>query len=153
MEKLIKSATVLDPHLIKKDFPVFKRRVNGKPLIYLDNAATSQKPESVINSIDNYYRNHNSNIHRGVHTLSYESTVMYEDAHKKVAELIGAEDWRNIIFTRNATESINLLAYGWGLHNLKEGDEVLITIMEHHSNIVPWQMLRDLKGIKINVLG
>jgi cysteine desulfurase/selenocysteine lyase len=153
MEKLIKSATVLDPLLIKNDFPVFKRRVNGKPLIYLDNAATSQKPESVINSIDNYYRNHNSNIHRGVHTLSYESTVMYEDAHKKVAELIGAEDWRNIIFTRNATESINLLAYGWGLHNLKEGDEILITIMEHHSNIVPWQMLRDLKGIKINVLG
>lgn len=153
MEKLIKSATVLDPHLIKNDFPVFKRRVNGKPLIYLDNAATSQKPESVINSIDNYYRNHNSNIHRGVHTLSYESTVMYEEAHQKVAEFIGAEDWRNIIFTRNATESINLLAYGWGLHNLKEGDEILITIMEHHSNIVPWQMLRDLKGIKINVLG
>lgn len=153
MEKLIKSTTVLDPHLIKNDFPVFKRRVNGKPLIYLDNAATSQKPESVINSIDNYYRNHNSNIHRGVHTLSYESTVMYEEAHKKVAEFIGAEDWRNIIFTRNATESINLLAYGWGLHNLKEGDEILITIMEHHSNIVPWQMLRDLKGIKINVLG
>lgn len=153
MEKLIKSSGSFDPQLIKADFPVFKRKVNGKPLIYLDNAATTQKPESVINCIDNYYRNHNSNIHRGVHTLSYESTVMYEDAHKKVADLIGAKDWKEIIFTRNATESINLLAYGWGLHRLKEGDEVLITIMEHHSNIVPWQMLRDLKGIKINVLG
>jgi len=153
MEKIIKSAGAFDPVLIKNDFPIFKRRVHGKPLIYLDNAATTQKPESVINSIDNYYRRHNSNIHRGVHTLSYESTVMYEDAHKKVAELIGAKDWREIIFTRNATESINLLAYSWGLHELKEGDEVLITIMEHHSNIVPWQMLRDLKGIKINVLG
>jgi cysteine desulfurase/selenocysteine lyase len=153
MEKLIKSSGAFDPLLIKNDFPIFKRRVHGKPLIYLDNAATTQKPQSVIHTIDNYYRRHNSNIHRGVHTLSYESTVMYEDAHKKVADFIGARDWRNIIFTRNATEAINLLAYGWGLHNLKKGDEVLITIMEHHSNIVPWQMLRDLKGIKINVLG
>ena len=153
MEKLIKSNASFDPNLIKNDFPIFKRKVHGKPLIYLDNAATTQKPESVINCIDNYYRNHNSNIHRGVHTLSYESTVMYEEAHKKVADFIGAKDWKEIIFTRNATESINLLAYGWGLHQLKEGDEVLITIMEHHSNIVPWQMLRDLKGIKIKVLG
>lgn len=153
MEKLIKSSGSFDPDLIKNDFPVFKRKVNGKPLIYLDNAATTQKPESVIDCIDNYYRKHNSNIHRGVHTLSYESTVMYEEAHKKVADFIGAKDWKEIIFTRNATESINLLAYGWGLHRLKEGDEVLITRMEHHSNIVPWQMLRDLKGIKINVLG
>ncbi len=152
MEKLIKSSS-FNPELLKNDFPIFKRKVNGKPLIYLDNAATSQKPKSVINCIDNYYKNHNSNIHRGVHTLSYESTVMYEDAHKKVADFIGAQDWKEIIFTRNATESINLLAYGWGLHNLKEGDEIIITIMEHHSNIVPWQMLRDLKGIKINVLG
>jgi cysteine desulfurase/selenocysteine lyase len=152
MEKLIKSSS-FNPELLKNDFPIFKRKVNGKPLIYLDNAATSQKPKSVINCIDNYYKNHNSNIHRGVHTLSYESTVMYEDAHKKVADFIGAQDWKEIIFTRNATESINLLAYGWGLHNLKKGDEIVITIMEHHSNIVPWQMLRDLKGIKINVLG
>ena len=153
MEKLIKTNDTFDPLIIKQDFPVFEREVNGKPLIYLDNAATTQKPQSVIDCIDNYYRRHNSNIHRGVHTLSYESTVMYEESHKKVAEFIGAEDWKNIIFTRNATESINLLAYGWGLHNLKEGDEILITIMEHHSNIVPWQMLRDLKGVKINVLG
>lgn len=153
MEKLIKSTEAFDPNILKKDFPVFERKVHGKPLIYLDNAATTQKPQSVIDCIDNYYRNHNSNIHRGVHSLSYESTVMYEDAHKKVADFIGADKWNEIIFTRNATESINLLAYGWGLHSLEEGDEVLITIMEHHSNIVPWQMLRDVKGIKINVLG
>jgi len=152
MEELIKPPS-FKPETIKKDFPILKRNVNGKPLIYLDNAATSQKPECVIDCIDNYYKNHNSNIHRGVHTLSYESTVMYEDAHKKVADFIGARDWKEIVFTRNATESINLLAYGWGLHNLKEGDEILITIMEHHSNIVPWQMLRDIRGIKINVLG
>ena len=153
MEKLIQRSGSIDPNLLKKDFPVFERKVHGKPLIYLDNAATTQKPQSVIDCIDNYYRNHNSNIHRGVHTLSYESTVMYEDAHKKVADFIGADKWNEIIFTRNATESLNLLAYGWGLHRLEEGDEVLITIMEHHSNIVPWQMLRDVKGIKINVLG
>ncbi|MEM7008361.1 MAG: cysteine desulfurase [Thermodesulfobacteriota bacterium] len=153
MEKLIKDNIMFDPNILKEDFPVFKREVNGKPLVYLDNAATTQKPKSVIDCIDNYYRKHNSNIHRGVHTLSYESTVMYEDAHKKVAEFIGADKWSEIIFTRNATESLNLLAYGWGLHSLKEGDEVLITIMEHHSNIVPWQMLRDVAGIKINIVG
>lgn len=131
---------------------MLKRLVNGKRLVYLDNAATTQKPLSVIECIEDYYKLHNANIHRGVHTLSYESTVMYEEGHKKVAELIGAKDWREIIFTRNATESINLIAYGWGLHNLHEGDEVVITIMEHHSNIVPWQMLRDLKGITLKYI-
>ena len=153
MERLIKENESLDPKLLKNDFPVFEREVNGKPLIYLDNAATTQKPKSVIECIDTYYRKHNSNIHRGVHTLSYESTVMYEDAHKKVADFIGADKWGEIIFTRNATESLNLMAYGWGLHKLSEGDEVIITLMEHHSNIVPWQMLRDVRGIKINVIG
>lgn len=152
MSKLIRAKEGFDPLDFKKDFPVFNRRVNGHPLVYLDNAATTQKPKSVIDCISNYYESHNSNIHRGVHTLSYESTVMYEDAHKKVAKFINAPDWTNIIFTRNATESINLVAYGWGLHNLKEGDEVLTTIMEHHSNIVPWQMLRDVKGINIKYL-
>ena len=110
-------------------------------MVYLDNAATSQKPASVINALENYYINSNSNVHRGIHTLSYESTVDYENAHKRVAELIGACSWREIVFTRNATESLNLIAYSWGLNNLVEGDEVLISIMEHHSNIVPWQMM------------
>lgn len=153
MENNIKSQSLLDSVRIKNDFPVFHRIVNGKPLVYLDNAATTQKPKSVIDCIGNYYTNHNSNIHRGVHTLSYESTVMYEQAHQKVADFINADDWKEIIFTRNATESINLLAYAWGLHNLKKGDEILISLMEHHSNIVPWQMLRDIKGIKIKVIG
>lgn len=152
IERLVKETEKLDPHRIKEDFPVLKREINGNRLVYLDNAATTQKPLSVIECIEDYYKLHNSNIHRGVHTLSYESTVLYEEGHKKVAELIGASDWTEIIFTRNATESINLVAYGWGLHNLKEGDEVVITIMEHHSNIVPWQMLRDVKGIKLKYL-
>lgn len=152
MERLIKADQTFDPHKIKEDFPVLKRLVNGKRLVYLDNAATTQKPLSVIDCIEDYYKLHNANIHRGVHTLSYESTVMYEEGHKKVAELIGAKDWTEIIFTRNATESINLVAYGWGLHNLHEGDEVVITIMEHHSNIVPWQMLRDVKGITLKYI-
>lgn len=152
MERAADKKTAFDPLRLREDFPILGRKVNGKPLIYLDNAATTQKPKPVIDTLKNYYETHNSNIHRGVHTLSYESTVLYEDAHKKVAGFIGAPDWRSIVFTRNATESINLVAYAWGLRNLKEGDEVLITLMEHHSNIVPWQMLRDRIGIKLNFL-
>ncbi|GBD38889.1 putative cysteine desulfurase [bacterium HR37] len=142
----------LDPYEIRKDFPIFERKIRGKPLIYLDNAATTQKPRSVIESEKRFYEEINANIHRAVYTLSYEATVLYEEAHKKVADFIGAKSWREIVFTRNATESINLVAYGWGLRRLKEGDEVLLTIMEHHSNIVPWQMLRDLKGITLRFL-
>ncbi len=141
-----------DVNKIRSDFPILKRQINGSPLIYLDNAATTQKPLQVIESISNFYKDRNSNIHRGVHTLSYEATTLYESAHKKVADFIGASKWQEIVFTRNATESINLVAYGWGLRKLSEGDEVIITIMEHHSNIVPWQMLRDIKGIKVKVL-
>ncbi|HWP93935.1 MAG TPA: cysteine desulfurase [Thermodesulfobacteriota bacterium] len=142
----------MDPYEIKKDFPIFERRVHGKPLVYLDNAATTQKPRRVIETEKKFYEETNANIHRAVHTLSYESTKLYEEAHKKVARFIGAKSWREVVFTRNATESINLIAYGWGLHNLKEGDEVLITMMEHHSNIVPWQMLREQRGITLKFL-
>ncbi len=152
MAKVVKNMTKFDPYEIRKDFPILSRKVNGNPLVYLDNAATSQKPSQVIDCIKSYYEKHNSNIHRGVHTLSYESTVMYEDAHKKVAAFIGADDWREIIFTRNATESLNLVAYSWGLHNLNKGDEVIISIMEHHSNIVPWQMLAKVKGIVLKFI-
>ncbi len=144
--------TSIDPYEIRKDFPIFERRVHGKPLIYLDNAATTQKPRRVIETEKKFYEETNANIHRAVHTLSYESTKLYEEAHKKVARFIGAKSWREVVFTRNATESINLVAYGWGLHNLKEGDEVLITVMEHHSNIVPWQMLREQRGITLKFL-
>lgn len=152
MERAAYNKDQFDPLKLREDFPIFERKVHGKTLVYLDNAGTSQKPKAVIDSLKNYYENHNSNIHRGVHTLSYECTAMYEEAHMKVADLIGTLDGRNIVFTRNATESINLVAYAWGFHNLKKGDEILITIMEHHSNIVPWQMLRDRIGIKLKFL-
>ena len=152
MEKVINKLPSFNAYEIRNDFPIFSRKVNGKPLIYLDNAATSQKPRRVIDGLKSYYENNNSNIHRGVHTLSYESTVMYEDAHKKVAGFIGASDWKEIVFTRNTTESLNLIAYSWGLHNLEKGDEVLISIMEHHSNIVPWQMLCQARGIVLKFI-
>src|SRR3990172_3915497 len=152
MEKHKVALESLDPYRIRNDFPIFERKIRGKPLIYFDNAATTQKPKPVIEVEKRFYEETNANIHRAVHTLSYESTVLYEESHKKVANFIGAKNWREIIFTRNATESINLVAYGWGLHNLRKGDEVLITIMEHHSNIVPWQMLRDQKGITLKIL-
>ncbi len=152
MAKVINKLSKFNPYEIRNDFPIFSRKVNGKPLVYLDNAATTQKPRQVIDGLKSYYENNNSNIHRGVHTLSYESTVMYEDAHKKVAGFIGASDWKEIVFTRNATESLNLIAYCWGLHNLEKGDEVLISIMEHHSNIVPWQMLCKAKGIVLKFI-
>ena len=152
MERAAKNKTVFDPFKLREDFPILRRKIHGKPLVYLDNAATTQKPNAVIDTLRNFYEMHNSNVHRGVHTLSYESTLMYEEAHEKAARFIGAPDWRSIVFTRNATESINLVAYAWGLGNLKKDDEVLITLMEHHSNIVPWQMLRDRIGIKLNFI-
>jgi cysteine desulfurase/selenocysteine lyase len=152
MERAANKNNEFDPLKLREDFPIFTRKIHDKTLVYLDNAATSQKPVTVIDSLKNFYEKYNSNIHRGVHTLGYECTVMYEEAHMKVADLIGTPDWRNIVFTRNATESINLVAYAWGLRSLKKRDEILITIMEHHSNIVPWQMLRDRIGIKLKFL-
>jgi len=152
MGKSYNKAINLDPYEIRNDFPILRRKIGEKPLIYFDNAATTQKPTSVIEAEKRFYEEANANIHRAVHTLSYESTVLYENAHKKVADFIGAKNWREIVFTRNATESINLVAYGWALHNLREGDEILITVMEHHSDIVPWQMLRDSKGVELRFL-
>jgi cysteine desulfurase/selenocysteine lyase len=137
---------------IRKDFPIFERMIHGKPLIYLDNAATTQRPRQVIDAIKNFYENMNANVHRAVHTLSYEASCAYEEAHKKVAKFINAKSWREIVFTRNATESMNLVAYAWGLENLQAGDEVVVTIMEHHSDIVPWFMLRKLKNISVKFL-
>lgn len=137
---------------IRNDFPIFNRLVNGRKLIYFDNAATTQRPVQVIQAIRDYYENKNANIHRAVHTLSYEATVLYENAHKKVARFINAKNMREIVFTRNATEAINLVAHAWGLWNLHEGDEVIVSLMEHHSNIVPWQMLKKLRGIKLRFI-
>ncbi len=136
--------------LIRQDFPILQRTVaSGAPLVYLDNAASSQKPVAVIQAMDDYYRRYNANVHRGVHTLSEEATAAFEGAREKVARFIHAPHSRQVIFTRGATESINLVAHTWGRANLRPGDEVLITEMEHHANIVPWQILRDQLGFTL----
>ncbi|HEY9793670.1 MAG TPA: cysteine desulfurase [Candidatus Obscuribacterales bacterium] len=140
---------MFDVAKIRKDFPILERRINGKPLVYLDNAATSQKPLSVIEALSDYYRNNNANIHRGIHTLSEEATQEYEGARQKVADFIGAPEARSVIFTRNATEAINLVMFTWGRQNINAGDEIVLTAMEHHSNLVPWQMLAKEKGAKL----
>lgn len=131
----------LDVHRIRKEFPLLAQQVNGKPLVYLDNAATSQKPRQVIDAVKQFYERDNANVHRALYQLGERATQAYEGARQKVARFIGARDWRSVIFTKGATEAINLVAYAWGRHNLGPGDEVLITEMEHHSNIVPWQLL------------
>lgn len=131
---------------IKADFPVLRQQVHGKKLVYLDNAATSQKPEVVINSMNNYYREYNSNVHRGVHALSARATTEYENSREKVASFIHAATPENIVFTRNATEAINLVANTWGA-TLQQGDEIILSVAEHHSNIVPWQLLAERKGL------
>ncbi len=142
----------LDVSRIKEDFPVLQRQIYGRQLVYLDNAATSQKPQSVIDAISDYYSGYNSNVHRGVHTLAAEATAAYEDARKKIARFINGDDPKSIIFTRNTTESINLVAHSWGRRHLFPNDEIVLTAMEHHSNIVPWQLLAKDVGCKIRVL-
>ncbi|HEV3228782.1 MAG TPA: cysteine desulfurase [Solirubrobacteraceae bacterium] len=137
---------------IRADFPILSRLIGGRPIVYLDSAATSQKPASVIESMDAYYRLHNSNIHRGVYTLAQEATDMFEQARERVAAFCGAET-PTTIFTRNATEAINLVAYAWGRQNVGPGDAVLITEMEHHSNIVPWQLLCAERDAQLRYLG
>ena len=141
-----------DINRIRRDFPILKREIGGVPLVYLDNAATSQKPVQVIAELTRYYRDHNANVHRGVHTLSVEATELYEGARAKIAAFIGASDQHEIIFTRGTTESINLVAHGWGRKHLQAGDEVVVSEIEHHSNIVPWQMLRDERGIVLKYI-
>jgi len=146
------SETLVDIESIRAQFPILKREVNGKPLIYFDNGATSQKPQSVINAITRYYEYENSNIHRGVHTLSQEATSAYEEVRKKVQKFINAEHDHEIIFTSGTTGGINLVASSFGENLIRKGDEILITAMEHHSNIVPWQMLCERKGAHLKVV-
>jgi len=145
------AGAVLDVDRIKADFPILTQKVHGKPLIYLDNAATSQKPLSVIEATNRYYSADNSNIHRGVHLLSARATEQYEEAREKAQHFINAADSKEIIFVRGTTEAINLVANSYGRANVKAGDEVLITAMEHHSNIVPWQILCEEKSAKLRV--
>jgi cysteine desulfurase/selenocysteine lyase len=140
---------MFNPYKIREDFPILKREINGHPLIYFDNAATSQKPRQVIEAIKEFYEKHNANVHRAVHALSHEATELYESAHEEAAKFINADGVEEIIFLRGTTEAINFVAYSWGLRNLKRGDEVLLTLMEHHSNIVPWEILSKIKGFKV----
>jgi cysteine desulfurase/selenocysteine lyase len=143
----------LDPRKVRADFPVLTREVRpGVPLVYLDNAATSQKPLSVIERMDHYYRHENANIHRGIHQLAEEATIAYEEARVRIAKFIGADSWQEIVFTRNTTEAINLVAYSWGRSMLHSGDRILLTEMEHHANIVPWHMLAEAIGVELDFI-
>ncbi len=134
---------------VRQDFPILDQKINGCPLVYLDNAATSQKPKAVLQKLMHYYENDNANVHRGAHQLSVRATDAYEAVRGKVAKFINARSPKEIVYTRNATEAINLVAYSWGLNNLKPGDEIITTVMEHHSNLVPWQMVAAKTGAVI----
>jgi cysteine desulfurase/selenocysteine lyase len=137
---------------IRAQFPILQQTENGQPLVYLDNGATSQKPLSVIEAMDTYYRSQNANVHRGVYGLSERATELYEGARETVRQFLNAQSTKEIIFVRGTTEAINLVAFSWARANLKADDEIIVTEMEHHSNIVPWQLLRDQLGIKLSVL-
>ena len=141
----------LDPTIVRKDFPILERRVHGDvPLVYLDSANTSQKPRKVLDALTEFYERHNANIHRAVYQLAAEATEAYEGARTKVARFIGApEGSREVVFTKSCTEAINLVAYAWGRANLREGDEIVISEMEHHSNLIPWQIAAQTSGAKI----
>jgi len=134
---------------VRHDFPILNEKVNGQPLVYLDNGATSQKPQMVIDAIDNYYQHVNSNVHRGAHALSDKATELFENARKKVKHFINAKNREEIIWTRGTTEAINLVAQTWGRANIKSGDEIIVSTLEHHSNIVPWQILCEQVGATI----
>ena len=151
MMKNSTAGPVLDVARVRQDFPILKREVHGKPLIYLDNAATAQRPEAVIAAMDDYYRRHNANIHRGVHALSEEATAAFEAARDTMRDFIGAASRKEIIFTRGATEGINLVAQAFARPRLQPGDQVLISHLEHHSNIVPWQLVCEQTGAELKV--
>ncbi len=139
---------LLNAENIREDFPIFKRKINNRTLAFLDSASTSQKPKQVIDAIKDYYEQHNANPHRSIYTLCDEATQIYEKSRNKVAKFINAKSDKEIVFVRNTNEAMNILAYSYAMNNLKEGDEILLTIMEHHANIVPWQMLQK-KGVKL----
>ncbi len=144
---------MFDPKVVRKDFPVLERRVHGdKPLVWLDNASTSQKPRRVIDTLVDFYEHHNSNVHRGVYALAEEATELYEGARAKVAAFVGAAGKHEIVFTRSATESLNLVANAWGRANLKPGDRVVVTEMEHHSDLIPWQLVTQATGAELVAL-
>jgi len=145
--------TVFDVQAIRQDFPILNRQVHGKPLVYLDNAATTQKPQAVIDALVHFYEHQNANIHRAIHTLGEEATAAYEETRAKACRFINAPRPENIVFTRSATEALNLVAYAWGRANVREGDEIVLTQMEHHSNMVPWQRLAQEVGATVKYIG
>jgi cysteine desulfurase/selenocysteine lyase len=140
---------MFDPHALRADFPILSRKVNDHDLIYFDNAATTQKPLQVIDAELDFYKNHNANVHRAVHTLSQEATDLHEGARETITKFINAKESSEVVFVRGTTEAVNLVAYSWGLRNLKPGDEVLLSLMEHHSNIVPWEIVSKIAGFSI----
>src|SRR5262249_51260460 len=142
-------ASQVDWSALREDFPILHERAHGHPLIYFDSAATSQKPRAVIEAMRKFYEHDNANVHRGLHTLSSRATEAYENARRRVAEYIGAASGDEIIFTRGTTESINLVAQAWGGKFIREGDVILLTVMEHHSNLVPWQLLAERTGARL----
>ena len=144
--------SAFDVAALRRDFPILARQVHGRPLIYLDNAATSQKPQVVLQALQHYYTQQNANVHRGVHRLSEEATTAYEEARHAVARFLGLKESRGVVFVRGATEGINLVASSWGGANLKAGDEIVLTTMEHHANIVPWQVVAERTGAKVVVV-
>jgi len=152
---MIESATIqkgLDIHAVRRQFPILNREVKGRQLVYFDNAATSQKPQSVIDALINYYTHYNANVHRGIHTLAEEATLAMEKSRDAAQAFINSESREQIVFTKGTTEGINLVAYTWGRQNVKAGDEIIVSNIEHHSNIVPWQMLIEEKGAILKVI-
>ncbi len=145
------SQTGLDVQRVRRDFPILTRTIHGRPLVYLDSGASSQRPLAVIEAVSHYEQTSHANIHRGVYVLSEEATAAYEQAHVRVGQFINA-DWDEVVFTRNTTEALNLVAYAWGLHTLRAGDEVVVTQMEHHSNIVPWQQIARHTGATVRYI-
>ena len=143
------AASHVDWSAIREDFPILREQAHGHPLIYFDSAATSQKPRAVIDALRNFYEHNNANVHRGLHTLSSRATEAYEQARQRVAEYIGAASAQEIIFTRGTTESVNLVAQTWGEKFVRKGDVILLTVMEHHSNLVPWQLLAERTGARL----
>lgn len=143
------STTALDVARIQADFPILRREVRGKRLVYLDSASSAQKPQAVLDAMDRVYRESYANVHRGVYTIAEEATTLFEAARTKVARFVGAREAREIVFTRNATEAINLVAYSWARANLRPGDAIVLSLLEHHANVVPWHILREERGIEI----
>src|SRR3954454_21403723 len=152
ISNVLRVSAPLDVERIRADFPILSRQVNGRPLIYLDNAATAQKPRQVIDALVDFYTRINANVHRGVHTLSVEATDAYETSRERLGRFVNASHSDEIVFVRNTTEALNLVAVCWGRANLKPGDEILASVLEHHSNLIPWQRVAQETGAKIRLV-